>query len=168
MAKENEYAMQVKDVLEDYMQKKELSYTFSEEYGLFYFYVSLSENAIKKIDYFLYITESDFIVYAIMPIGVDASDAQAMHKAAEFICRANHGLIFGNFELDYDKGEIRYKYPVECFGKMPSLSTFERSIVIPLKMVDGYSVELLKVIYLNKSIKEALEDCKNRTIQEEF
>lgn len=167
MVKENEYSMEVKNVLEDYMKKKELCYTFAEEYGLFYFDVSLSASAIKKIDYFLYISDSDFIVYAIMPIGVNINDKRALQRAAEFICRANHGLKFGNFELDYDKGEIRYKYPVECFDNVPSLSTFEKSIVIPLKMVDGYSLELFKVIYLNKSIEEALEECKNKTIQED-
>src|SRR5512139_1571922 len=40
--------------------------------------------------------------------------------AAEFLTRANYGLASGNFEMDWDTGEIRFKTSLEVEGDQPS------------------------------------------------
>jgi len=35
---------------------------------------------------------------------------------AEFINRANYGIIIGNFEMDFADGEIRYKTSIDVQG----------------------------------------------------
>ena len=35
--------------------------------------------------------------------------AERRLEVSEFLTRANHGLADGNFELDFDDGEVRFK-----------------------------------------------------------
>lgn len=61
-----------------------------------------------------------FLFYA----AVDDNTPEA-HRAtmAEFVCRANYGMILGNFEFDMNDGELRYKVSadVEDVGLHPTM-----------------------------------------------
>lgn len=46
------------------------------------------------------------VFYSIYP---DKADAARYPAVAEFLHRANYGLVLGNFEFDYDDGEIRFR-----------------------------------------------------------
>jgi hypothetical protein len=46
------------------------------------------------------------ILYSICPITIPAAKRAPL---AEFITRANYGLLIGNFEMDYNDGEVRFK-----------------------------------------------------------
>lgn len=35
---------------------------------------------------------------------------------AEFLTRANYGLFIGNFEMDWQDGEVRYKTSIDVAG----------------------------------------------------
>jgi hypothetical protein len=45
-------------------------------------------------------------VYGVLPFAVEAAQRDAV---VELITRVNFGLIVGNFEIDVDDGEVRYK-----------------------------------------------------------
>lgn len=49
------------------------------------------------------------VVYARLPMNVAEKRRLSM---CEFITRANFGLVLGNFEMDVDDGELRYKNSV--------------------------------------------------------
>lgn len=51
-----------------------------------------------------------------------------MKRTAEFLTRANYGLVFGNFEMDMHDGEIRYK---------PSFRAAEKPLV-PMLFAAAY------------------------------
>ena len=53
------------------------------------------------------------IFYSYMPVN---SPPEKMASAAEFVTRANRGMRIGNFELDFDDGEIRYKTSLDVEG----------------------------------------------------
>lgn len=46
------------------------------------------------------------LVYSLFPQSVEHN---LRPRLCELICRINYGLILGNFELDWDDGELRYK-----------------------------------------------------------
>ncbi len=46
------------------------------------------------------------VIYAYAPIKV-LPETRLM--AAEYLTRANYGMFIGNFELDFNDGEVRYK-----------------------------------------------------------
>jgi hypothetical protein len=50
--------------------------------------------------------QRQIVFYSICPVTVPYDRRVAM---AEFITRANYGLVMGNLELDMDDGEVRYK-----------------------------------------------------------
>jgi hypothetical protein len=50
--------------------------------------------------------QQQIVVYSISPLRVPPPLRATM---AEFITRANYGLVVGNFEMDYEDGEVRYK-----------------------------------------------------------
>src|SRR5438045_1991670 len=50
--------------------------------------------------------QQQIVVYSISPLRVPPPLRATM---AEFISRANYGLVVGNFEMDYEDGQVRYK-----------------------------------------------------------
>lgn len=54
-----------------------------------------------------------FVFYSRAPIQVPPERRAAM---AEFITRANYGLVVGNFEMDFSDGEVRYKTSIDVEG----------------------------------------------------
>lgn len=54
--------------------------------------------------------ESEFIFYSIYRKPIPANKRPAV---AELITRINYGMFIGNFEMDYDDGELRYKTSVD-------------------------------------------------------
>jgi hypothetical protein len=62
------------------------------------------------------VPEHDAILfYSICPLRVPED---ARQEAANFLARANYGLATGNFELDFDDGEIRYKTALLVDGEL--------------------------------------------------
>jgi hypothetical protein len=60
--------------------------------------------------------EHDVVLfYSICPLRVPE---ELRLEAAHFLTRANYGLATGNFELDFEDGEIRYKTVVHVDGDL--------------------------------------------------
>lgn len=57
--------------------------------------------------------QSQVVFYSIVPIVAPEEQRLAL---AEFLTRANCGLIIGNFEFDFADGEIRYKTSLDIEG----------------------------------------------------
>lgn len=57
--------------------------------------------------------QQQFIFYSVAPSNAPAERRTAL---AEFLTRANYGLVLGNFELDWDDGEIRFKTSIDVTG----------------------------------------------------
>jgi hypothetical protein len=57
---------------------------------------------------------------AIYTVDALAVPAPTRHEVALLLTRVNYGLTIGNFELDLDDGELRYKTSVDLGGDPPS------------------------------------------------
>jgi hypothetical protein len=53
------------------------------------------------------------LLYSVCPIRVPA---ERRLEVSQFLTRANYGLAAGNFELDFEDGEIRYKTVLQIHG----------------------------------------------------
>ena len=93
-------------------------------------------------------------------IGVKAEE-ETMANVAEFLHRANYGLTFGNFELDYNDGEIRYKMALNCTDKIPGDDAVRDALIIPLSMIERYGDGLLSVMMSSVAPKDAIEKIEN-------
>jgi hypothetical protein len=59
-------------------------------------------------------------------------------KLAELIARANFGMAIGNFELNVDTGEIRYKTSVDVSASTLDAGLLERLIRANIETMDRY------------------------------
>ena len=72
------------------------------------------------------VEEQDLILlYSVCPLRVPE---ERRLEASSFLTRANYGLTAGNFELDFDDGEIRYKTVLQLSGEGLDAATMKRIV----------------------------------------
>lgn len=77
---------------------------------------------------------------------------------AEFITRANYGLIIGNFELDYDDGEVRFKTSIDVEGDSLSENLMRHIVYANVLTMDRYLPGLMKVFYGNDEPEDVIRE----------
>lgn len=80
------------------------------------------------------------------------------HRVAEFLTRANYGLIIGNFEMDYEDGEIRYKTSVDVGEDRLQAEIMKPLVYINVAMMDRYLPGIMAVTHGNVSPADAIKD----------
>lgn len=158
MAKE--YSREIANAVNQFLVDDDWKFSFDEERGLFKFGISL-KSKLKSVDYIIDIKEQSYLVYTVSPIGATADNREEMATMAEFLNRANYGLRNGNFELDMDDGEIRYKCFVDCENRIPSKDIVENSIYCPPFMFERYAPGIIGIIFGGMSAKQAIDLCEN-------
>ena len=128
----------------------------------FYMTFGLQKSKLSSINVILNVT-SDFDnpnectrIESYAFIGIKA-DESCMAEMGEFLHRANYGMIFGCFEMDYDDGEIRFKMSINCDGTFPSREVIESLWYIPAIMADRYGNGILAVSLGLASAQETIE-----------
>ncbi|MBC5796871.1 YbjN domain-containing protein [Sphaerospermopsis sp. LEGE 00249] len=97
--------------------------------------------------------QQQFIFYSICPVNAPEEKRLAV---AEFITRANSGMMIGNFELDFSDGEISYKTSIDVEGDRISSALIKRLVYANVMMMDEYLPGILSVIYGNVSPVDAI------------
>ncbi|MDZ8257458.1 YbjN domain-containing protein [Nostoc sp. ChiQUE01b] len=97
--------------------------------------------------------QNQFVFYSICPVNVPENKRLDI---AEFITRANSGMMIGNFELDFTDGEISYKTSIDVEGDRLSSALIQRVVYANVTMMDEYLPGIMSVIYGNVSPEEAI------------
>jgi hypothetical protein len=97
------------------------------------------------------------VFYSVCPFYVAEDRRIAM---SEFITRLNYGLGIGNFELDFEDGEIRFKTSIDVKGDRLNIALVEQVIMINLAIMDDCLPGLMKVIYGDTSPTQTLAEMK--------
>jgi hypothetical protein len=87
---------------------------------------------------------SYLVAYAVCPTKAPPDRRQAI---AEFITRANFGLAAGNFELNFDTGQIRFKNGIYARDEPLTPSLVGRLFQFTNWTMDDYYAGLMAVIY---------------------
>jgi hypothetical protein len=103
--------------------------------------------------------QQQFVFYSIFPIKVTENK---MNELAEFITRANYGMIIGNFELDYADGEIRYKTSVDVEDVDMVEPLVRHLIYANVLTMDKYFPGLMRVLYAGIPPADAVNEVENR------
>lgn len=99
--------------------------------------------------------QQQFVFYSVCPINAP-EDLRA--KVAEFITRANYGMIIGNFEMDYDDGEVRYKTSIDVEGA-ELIGALTRQIVYAnVIIMDRYLPGIMRCIYSDATPQDCVEE----------
>jgi hypothetical protein len=98
-----------------------------------------------------------FLLYVLF--GPEVSE-QRRAAAAELATRANWGLGDGNFEMDFDTGELRFKIGID-FTDMPlSPIQVRNALVCAMDTVDIYSGALVRVLAGEATPAEAVAEAE--------
>ncbi|WP_318727777.1 YbjN domain-containing protein [Roseofilum sp. Guam] len=97
--------------------------------------------------------DKQFIFYSICPLAVEEEYRGLM---AEFLTKANYGMILGNFELDFTDGEIRYKTSIDVENDRLSLALVRSLVYANVTIVDRYLPGIVAVLE-GSPVSDAIE-----------
>ncbi len=98
--------------------------------------------------------QQQFVFYSVCPLNVPEARRPAV---AEFITRANYGMIIGNFEMDYTDGEVRYKTSIDVEGVGLSAPLAKQMVYANVLIMDRYLPGLMAVMYGSEAPRDAVE-----------
>ncbi|MEH2064495.1 MAG: YbjN domain-containing protein [Nostoc sp.] len=97
--------------------------------------------------------KQQMVFYSICPI---VAPEIKRGDVAEFMTRANYGLIIGNFELDFADGEIRFKTSIDVEGDNLTSALIKGLVYANITMMDEYLPGIIAVIESKVSPAEAI------------
>jgi hypothetical protein len=93
--------------------------------------------------------------YSILPVHVPEDKRLDM---AEFISRANYGLMLGNFEMDFNDGELRFKSSIDAEGGELVKQMIDNLLRSNLVTMDRYFSGLMAVLYSERPPADIYEE----------
>ena len=96
-----------------------------------------------------------FLFYVVAPV---KAPEEMRAEVVEYLTRANFGLRIGNFELDYDDGEVRYKSSLDFEGETLTPGLIRNTMYPAVHTMDFYLPGLLGVMYGNKTPTQAIDE----------
>jgi hypothetical protein len=134
----------------DFMEEEEWKYEILEGETVLRFHFKGS--AGRLLCYADVEEEKDWLIfYSYLPVNAPADKMQAM---AEFVTRANRGMRIGNFELDYEDGEIRYKTSIDIEGGELTNKMMDNLLRANLSTMNRYFPGMMELIYSDKAPKD--------------
>ena len=100
------------DAVRDFLDADDWHYEFDAEHNVIRAGVVL-KCKMKHANMVIRFCQTDYNVYMIAPI---SADPENLGEVLRYTALANYGLASGNFEVDVEDGEIRYKSYVDCDG----------------------------------------------------
>lgn len=76
-----------------------------------------------------------FVFYSIFPAYISE---QGRAEVMEFITRVNYGLSIGNFELDLQDGEVRFKTSIDVEGSELSFELWRHIVYLNVTTMNTY------------------------------
>ncbi|MGC1248946.1 MAG: YbjN domain-containing protein, partial [Spirulinaceae cyanobacterium] len=87
--------------------------------------------------------QQQFVFYSLAPTKVPVRKRRIL---GEFVARANLGMIIGNFELDFNTGEIRYKTSIDVTNNVINQETLHQLVYTNVLTMDQYLLGIKSVI----------------------
>lgn len=98
-------------------------------------------------------TDDRFLFY--LNFGFDAP-AERRDECARLLARANWGLSIGNFEMDYEDGQLRFKVSVAFGGTELAEPLVRNSILAAMSAVEAYAAAFADVIVQGDTAEDAM------------
>lgn len=108
--------------------------------------------------------QEQFIFYSVCSVQAPEEKRSTM---AEFLTRANYGLLIGNFEMDFSDGEIRYKTSVDFEGERASSALIQNLVYANVWAMDRYLPGIMSTIYGDVSPAQAIARVEGESAPQE-
>lgn len=95
------------------------------------------------------------LFYSFGPM--DAAE-DMVQPLSELLTRVNHGLIIGNFELNFDDGSFRYKTSLDASEITPSHALLHGLVLANVLTMDRYLPAVQRLLYAAAPVQRALAE----------
>lgn len=113
----------------------------------------------KALSYQLYVEaheeKQQVRVLAMCPTLIPAEKRGVV---AEYLTRANWGLMLGNFEMNFDVGELRYRTSLDVEGGLLTAKMVKTQVEVNLCTMDKYAKGLLSILFAGVTPTEAIAE----------
>ncbi len=97
------------------------------------------------------------VVYSVAAIKVPIDKRMTV---AELMTRLNYGIRYGNFEMDFDDGEIRFRTSIDVEGTQLLLPMVKQLLHSNVALMDYYLPGILGVLYSNRTPESVINEFK--------
>lgn len=111
-----------------------------------------------KFRLYAHIQGDNLVVHSVSPTHIPAKGRGAV---AEYLTRANYGLVLGNFEMDWNDGEVRYKTSFRWKDAGLNPQTIHGLVYVNCAMMDRYYPGLMSVLYGGATPEQAIRNVEN-------
>jgi len=98
--------------------------------------------------------ENQIVFYSVLEENVPEHKRIAM---AELLTRANYGLVFGNFEMDFEDGELRFKTSLDGGDGEISPESIKPLLFGNILVMDKYLPGVHSLLHTDIAPKDALK-----------
>ena len=149
------YSTALCDQLRTLLEKTGINARFEEQnsFGVFTIQMKL-RCRLQTARMIILVREDNFSTLTTIPLAADENYRLAV---AEYLTRANFNMRNGNFELNMEDGEIRFKTYFHAGEEHMDINGARLCILLPFLMIDRYGDGLLEVLFGFKSPKEAFD-----------
>lgn len=152
------------DLIKNFFEKGNWKYDYKEydeTHVVFSSGVNMN-NAIGSLRIFVVVRQDYYLVNVLFNSAVEE---KYYNQVAEYLHRANYGMNNGNFEFDFEDGEVRYKTFANFDGVQLSDDIVTDSILIPIFMFDKYGKNLLRLMLGEGNPKELIEEAEKEALE---
>lgn len=149
------YSTAICDALRALLAQSSIHTRFEERGGSGVFIIQMKLRCkLQTARMFIVVRDNSFSTLTTIPLSADENYRLAV---AEYLTRANFNMRNGNFEMNMEDGEIRFKTYFHVGGGTLDPAGAHAAIMLPFLMIDRYGDGLLEVLFGFKSPKEAFE-----------
>lgn len=148
---------QVLSWLKNSFDKEGFSYEVFEENNVIKTILPV-DGVIKQTTMYFFYYDDLYILNADISLTVEENYRK---EVSEYLTRANHEIMVGNFQMDFEIGIVTYRLSFDCEDRHSlSDSLIQGSIFKAKVMLEQYGEGLIKVMSGIKSPKEALKEAE--------
>jgi len=140
------------NLVKDFLIEQEWQFSQIEDKGVFIFGIS-GKNGKFQCYADIREDESKFTFFSIF--GVNTPENKKL-EIAELLTRINYGSFLGNFEMDFESGEVRFKTNLFYKSIDPPLEMVAPLIITPIVTMDKYLPSIMGVIFNNLTPLQAI------------
>ena len=153
------YSQQIADRLREIFASMNVNASFEEKANCAIFATRLKLRCrLQSAQMVILVREDSFSTLTTIPLAADEGNRLAV---AEYLTRVNFNMRNGNFELNMETGEIRFKTYVHVGAGDVDSAAARLAIMLPFMMIERFGDGLVEVLFGFKSPREAFAAAAN-------
>lgn len=162
------YSKQIAERIRRVLQEDGREFEFDKAEGVFAFTLPLNDCCIDSLQYYIFIHDDRYILYAHPPFRADLTVRRNKWQLAMFFLRVNYVLYDGSFQLNYRNGIIRYRIFHHCDDRIPSEENIREAIQTAAYAYEAFGCGIAGILRYKMTAEYAFEESQNEKLKLAF